>query len=172
MAVRDVIKYPGKVLKMKARPVSTVRDVEKALIKDMWDTMYFTKGIGLAAPQIGVSKRIAVINVTGEEKDELVVINPEIVERSGKCSIEEGCLSVTGVNAHVSRYKNITLKYMDISGQVKKLQASDILAIVIQHELDHLNGTLFINRINSLKRNLLMWRSKGRSKVGQKKRKL
>ncbi|NQT46708.1 MAG: peptide deformylase [Candidatus Omnitrophica bacterium] len=172
MAIRDIIKYPSKVLKVKAKPVSVVGDEEKALIKDMWDTMYFTKGIGLAAPQIGVSKRIAVINVTGDKKDELVVINPEIVKRSGRCDIEEGCLSVAGVNAHIDRYKNITLKYLDISGQVRKLQASDILAIVIQHELDHLNGMLFIDRINSLKRKLLMWRSKVGVKSSQRRRKI
>ena len=173
MAIKPIVTFPVATLKSKARPVTEFDDDLRRLVADMIDTMHEAPGVGLAAPQIGVPLRVAVIagQVTipdeehpasdGEEKtaeDEppppLVLINPEIVAAEGQQVGEEGCLSVCEYSANVQRYNKIRVKAQDLDGNPLDFEAEDFFARVIQHELDHLDGTLFIDRISPLKRTL------------------
>ena len=123
----------------------------------MIDTMYMDNGIGLAAPQVGISKKIIVVDPTfGDDENSLRdMINPEIIETEKECELEEGCLSIPGVFEMVTRPEKITVKYHDVDGEEHRLEADGLLARVIQHEIDHLEGILFIDRLSTVKRNLL-----------------
>ncbi|MFC1651068.1 peptide deformylase [Candidatus Latescibacterota bacterium] len=137
-----------------------VSDFDKDLVEivdNMIETMYRDNGIGLAAPQVGISKKIIVVDPTfGDEENSLRnLINPEITETEDECELEEGCLSIPGVFEFVSRPEKITVKYQDIEGKEHKLEAGGLLSRVIQHEIDHLEGILFIDRLSTVKRNLL-----------------
>lgn len=165
----DIVTYPDPVLSTKAQPVSEFTPDLHELVKNMLYTMYHAPGIGLAAPQVGVSQRIFVLDVdydretvtNAEGKEEvrlsnfqpLVLINPVITGTSGTTTYEEGCLSVPGVYEEVKRFKSIHVKYHDLQGKECELEADDLLSICIQHENDHLDGIVFIERLSNLKKN-------------------
>ena len=156
MALRKILTYPNPVLRKTAEPVTDFDETLKELVKDMAETMYDAPGVGLAAPQIGVPLQLAVIDVTPkDEPNELIVLaNPRIVKREGEEVDEEGCLSIVDYCSNVKRYTKIWVEAQDIEGNPLNFEAEDFYARVIQHELDHLNGKLFIDRISSLKRSL------------------
>ena len=151
MAIRQILHYPDPRLRRHAEAVTEVDAQIRTLVDDMAETMYQAPGIGLAAPQINVSKRIIVID-TSETKDNLhVFINPEIVSREGEQTLEEGCLSVPGIYDNVTRAQRITVRALDREGQPFELEASGLLATCVQHELDHLEGKLFVDYLSRLK---------------------
>jgi len=145
------------VLKKQCEEVTEFDDNLKELVDVMADALYEENGIGLAAPQVGVTKRVIIIDMSfGEEVDNiLTVINPEILSSEGECSYEEGCLSVPGIYEEVLRPEKVTLRFQDVQGNVHEIEADSTLARVVQHEYDHLNGILFIDRLSSVKRNFL-----------------
>lgn len=155
--VREVLIYPDPVLKQKAKPVAKVDDSIRALVKDMADTMYAEDGVGLAAPQIGVLKRVIVIDTAARQEGEKlrVFINPEIVDADGQTTYMEGCLSIPGEAEEVQRFARIKVRATDEKGHEFDLEADGLLAIALQHEIDHLNGYLFVDRLSSLKRGLI-----------------
>lgn len=152
MAVLDVLLYPEENLAKICEPVSQVDDALRIFIDDMFDTMYDHEGIGLAAPQVNVLKRVITIDIEGDKSNQIVLINPEILESSGETGIEEGCLSIPGCRALVPRKEKLTVQALDRNGETFKLEADGLLAICIQHEIDHLNGVLFVDHISALKR--------------------
>ena len=154
--------YPDSVLRAEADKVEDIDENTQILIDRMIDTMYSAPGIGLAANQVGVLKRVIVFDAKpGEEgKNPLVMINPEIVETEGKTSFEEACLSVIDFSAEVTRSAHVQAKGFDRRGKPMVIEAEDLLAICLQHEIDHLNGTLYIDHISSLKRALYKKRLK------------
>jgi len=152
MAILKIKVYPDDILRKKALVVTKLTEEDKNLIRDMVETMYASDGVGIAAPQVGVSKRIFIANPTGEKGKELIAINPRILEKSGKEVLVEGCLSLPNISAEVKRYKKVVLKFEDMEGKEKIINANGLLARIIQHEIDHLDGILFIDRINIFKR--------------------
>jgi peptide deformylase len=157
MALRKIIEYPEPLLRLKAKEVDVFDDELKVLVEDMAETMWDAPGIGLAAPQVAQSMRVIVVDVTEnpeEEKKFMALVNPEIIEHQGTQVDEEGCLSVPELTAQVQRYKKITVNYRTEDGESKQLIAEDRFAVVLQHEIDHLNGVLFIDHLSPLKRNL------------------
>jgi peptide deformylase len=155
MAIREIKKYPEKVLKQRALPVATVDDDIRRLIDDMIETMYAAPGIGLAAPQVGVSKRVIVIDVSLREEERtpvIALINPEIKALEGEIESEEGCLSLPGYIASVTRAEKVIVRGLDREGRPLEIEAEGLLCRALQHEIDHLNGTLLIDRISSIKR--------------------
>lgn len=164
MALLQVLVAPDPRLKMKAKPVDTVDAEVKKLMDDMMETMYHDEGIGLAATQVGVDKRVIVINIGWTKDDkgiEYRMANPEILDSSNETAMfPEGCLSVPGQYGEVERPVGVTVKYLDENGKEKTLEADGLLADCIQHEIDHLNGKLFIDHLSSLKRNLILGRLK------------
>lgn len=163
MAILEIKKYPEKVLREKAVPVSEInRDIQR-LIDDMIETMYAAPGIGLAAPQVGVSKRIIVIDVgvkEGEKNSLLVLINPEIISSYGEIESEEGCLSLPGYITTVKRAESVIVSGLDREGKEIKVEGEGLLSRALQHEIDHLNGMLLIDRISSIKREFFKKRFK------------
>ncbi len=164
MALREVLKFPDKRLKEISTPVGEITDEIRQLAQDMLDVMYDEPGIGLAAPQIGESIRMVVVDTDWTEDDAernpLVLINPEIVERSGKLSWTEGCLSVPDIEADVERSESVVLRATNLENDEVVIEASQLQAVCFQHEIDHLDGVLFIDRISRLKRNLYVQRRK------------
>jgi peptide deformylase len=159
MAIRPIIIAPDPVLKAKAKPVENIDGGIVRLMDDMLETMYRAPGIGLAAPQIGVLQRVIVIDVA--DKDEkpqpFAMANPEILWKSDETSVHnEGCLSLPDHYADVTRPKQVRLRYIDRDGEVRELDADNLLATCVQHEIDHLNGVLFIDHISLLKRNMIL----------------
>ncbi len=162
MAIREVVIYPDKRLKIKCKPVEKVDDSIRQLIKDMFDTMYEYRGIGLAATQIAVQQRVVVIDLDcgGENSKQLVFINPEIIESSGSIRWEEGCLSVPSITAEMERSAKVKVKALDTDGNLFELEAEELLAVCLQHEIDHLNGIVFPDKLSRLKRELIIRRLK------------
>ena len=161
MAKLKVYEYPHPVLKQKAEKVAKVDDEIRSFLDDMLETMYDAAGVGLAAPQVGVSKRIVVIDVAhpdeGEERNPIYLVNPEIIWHSDEESCQyEGCLSVPDQSAEVNRYKQVRVQYLDYNGKECEIMAEGLLAIALQHEIDHLDGILYIDRISRLKRQMLL----------------
>ncbi len=156
MSLRTILKFPDPVLRQKAKKITTFDDSLQDLTNDMLETMYDAPGIGLAAPQIGESIQIIVVNASQEEdgKDSMVMINPEITEKEGKQVDEEGCLSVLDLTADVKRSQKVTVCYQDIKGENYEMTVEDRFAVILQHEIDHLNGILFIDYLSTLKRTL------------------
>ena len=154
MAVREIIKYPDKILQEKTEPVIEFDDELQKLIDDMIETMYAAPGVGLAANQVGVSKQVTVIDVcVGEEKSSLIVlVNPEIIHSEGENSSEEGCLSVPDYTTVFKRAEKVKVKCCDREGNPLEINAEGFLAKALQHEIDHLNGFLLIDRIGRIKR--------------------
>ncbi len=149
----DVLIYPDERLKTVAKPVTEVTDELRHFIDDMFETMYEQEGIGLAATQVNVHKRIITIDVEGTKENQIVLINPELLESSGETGIEEGCLSLPGLRGFVPRKEKVTVKALDYEGKEFTLSADGLLAICIQHEMDHLNGIVFADYLSPLKRN-------------------
>jgi peptide deformylase len=155
--IYPIVKFGDPVLEKPAVVVTTFDDGLKKLVEDMFESMYAAKGVGLAAPQIGVGKRIAVIDTTvGEDAGQkLVLINPEIIGKEGSQSGEEGCLSLPTFRETVTRAKKVTVRALDAAGKPFEMTGEDLLARAFLHETDHLNGTLYINHISPLKRDLI-----------------
>ena len=153
MALLEILKFPDDRLRTKAKPVETITDEIKQLVDDMFETMYAAPGIGLAATQINVHKRIVVIDVSPEKDEPLCLINPIITAKDGIETHEEGCLSVPGIYETVERAEHIKLSALNREGEEIKMDVGDLLAICIQHELDHLEGKLFVDYLSPLKRN-------------------
>lgn len=156
MAVRKILHYPDPVLKEKAATVTEFNEELRQLAEDMAETMYDAPGVGLAAPQVGVLKRVVVIDCSSkDEPDDLIVaVNPEIVATEGECTEEEGCLSVPGFWSSVKRAGKATMRYQDVEGNVHERTADGLLGVCMQHELDHLEGILFVDRLSPLKRSM------------------
>ena len=148
---RNILVYPDPFLARKAVPVAAVDDRILTLIRDMFETMYAAEGVGLAAPQVGVGKRVIVLDVSpvDENVPPMAIVNPEIVERKGSVVGEEGCLSVPGVQGEVCRAETVVVRGLDGEGKPSQVQAGGILSRALQHEIDHLDGVLFIDRISS-----------------------
>ena len=152
MAILDVLQFPDERLRTVAKPISEVNSEVKQLVADMFETMRDEKGIGLAATQVDRHVRLVVMDVSEEQNEPRVFINPEIVKKEGSTISEEGCLSVPGNYAKVDRAEKVTVKALDGEGQPFELAAEGLLAICIQHELDHLEGKLFVDYLSPLKR--------------------
>ncbi len=161
--VRKILKYPEPVLRKMSEPVDRVDDEVRALMADLVDTMRHVGGVGLAAPQIGVNRRVVVIEIpedeAGDKKPQLIrLVNPEIVEARGTAKFEEGCLSIPGIKTNVRRNEVVVVSGLDEEGKDVRMEATGLLSIALQHEIDHLDGILFIDRVSSLKREFLLKR--------------
>ena len=154
MAIRKILIFPDQDLRIKAKPVETFDKELKTLTDDMFETMHSVNGIGLAATQIGIAKQVAVIDISPEKNEPLVIINPkiQILDPSKKEDYDEGCLSVPGFFETISRPSDIKLSYQDLNGKKQEIKPEGLLTKVVQHELDHLNGRLFVDHISELKR--------------------
>ena len=152
MTILTVLTWPDPRLRKHAMPVEDVDETISKLCDDMLETMYEAPGIGLAATQVNVKKRVVVIDVSEEKNEPLCFINPEILEKEGDEIMQEGCLSVPGYYEDVERAEKIRVKALDKEGKPFEMEASDLLAVCIQHEVDHLNGKLFVDYLSSLKR--------------------
>jgi len=160
--VREILIWPDPILKKKASPVAEVNDSVRALVNDMFETMYAADGVGLAAPQIGVLKNVIVLDTTPRQPDSkpVAMVNPEIISLEGKMVYTEGCLSIPGEAEEVERAAKVTVKFLDPEGNRQTLVAEGLLAVAIQHETDHLNGTMFVDHLSALKRELIRKRMK------------
>lgn len=159
MAVREIIKLPDPMLRQVSESVTLVTDDTRKIMDDMLDTMYDAPGIGLAAVQIGIPQRLVVIDLAreGEERQPIFLVNPEITWRSEEQSdYEEGCLSIPEFFDMVSRPKEVEIRFLDRDGEAKDLRCSGVLATCVQHEIDHLNGVLFIDYLSKLKRDRIV----------------
>ena len=154
MAIRKILKFPDQDLRIKAKPVESFDDELKTLTDDMFETMHSVNGIGLAATQIGVAKQVAVIDISPEKDEPLVIVNPaiQILDPSKTEDYDEGCLSIPGFFEKISRPSDIKLTYQDLNGKKQEIKPEGLLTKVVQHELDHLNGRLFVDHISELKR--------------------
>ena len=152
MAILDILHYPDTRLRNKAKPVQQVDGAVRTLVDDMFETMYDAPGIGLAATQVNVDKRVLVIDISEEKDNPLCFINPEIVARDGEEKMEEGCLSVPGIFETVTRADLVRVRALDRDGNEFEMEADGLLAVCIQHEIDHLDGKLFVDYLSSLKR--------------------
>jgi peptide deformylase len=152
MTMLDILHFPDPRLRIKAAPVVRVDDEVRALVSNMLETMYAAPGIGLAATQVNVPKRVVVIDVSKEQDKPLILINPEVIERHGVEEMEEGCLSVPGFYELVTRAERIRFRALDQDGQPFEADADGLLAVCIQHEIDHLDGKLFVDYLSQLKR--------------------
>lgn len=161
MAILQILKYPNPILRKKTEALKEITEEDKRLIGDMIDTMKAVEGVGLAANQIGVSKRIFVFNPSVDEWRADVFINPIIMKRRGSEKMEEGCLSLPGISEEVRRSNYILVEGRDVNGKPVRFEATGLLARIIQHEIDHLNGILLIDRINLLRRIRALHQLKG-----------
>ena len=152
MAILNILHFPDERLRTKAKPVAVVSDKHRTLIGNMLETMYDAPGIGLAATQINVHERILVIDISEEKNTPIVLINPEILEKDGDQEFDEGCLSVPGIYETVHRAENIRFSALNKEGEPFEMEASGLLAVCIQHEIDHLDGKLFVDYLSQLKK--------------------
>ncbi len=158
--IREILVYPNKRLKEISEPVTEFNEELHTLLEDMYDTMLSQTGLGLAAIQIGVAKRVLILNIPEDEsedavikkEDTLEVINPVFKSMSGKCKKQEGCLSVPGFYEKIERYSSIVMEYQDRYGEKKTLENDEFLAIALQHEMDHLDGKIFVEKLSIMKR--------------------
>jgi peptide deformylase len=157
MAIREILEYPDPRLREVAKPVQQVDASIRQLVDDMAETMYAAPGVGLAAPQIGVALRVFVIDIAGEDEpsDLKVFINPEIFEADGTQTWNEGCLSFPGVSEEIKRAEHVKVRALGADGKPFELEATELLAVAIQHETDHLNGVLMIDKLNAIKRRMM-----------------
>lgn len=160
--VREILIWPDPILKQKAKPVAAVGAGTRKLISDMFETMYDADGVGLAAPQVGVLERVIVLDTTPRQPESkpLAMINPEIIAMEGETTYTEGCLSIPGEAEDVDRAAKVTVKFLDADGHEQTLECDGLLAIAVQHETDHLDGTVFVDHISTLKRELIRKRMK------------
>lgn len=164
MAILQILHYPDERLHTIARPVATVDDSTRRLISDMAETMYAAPGIGLAATQVDVHQRVIVIDVSETHDQLLALINPEIIRADGRAEHEEGCLSVPGIYDRVTRAEQITVRALDRDGKSFTLDAAGLLAVCIQHEMDHLQGKVFVEYLSRLKQNRIRQKLKKRER--------
>jgi peptide deformylase len=162
MAILHICTYPEEILHQRAEPITEIDEEVVKLVDHMAETMYSAPGIGLAATQVGVAKQVLVADIAPRrpESELIVLINPEIVAAEGEVIFEEGCLSVPDYQAEVKRNERITVRGLNLKGEEVEIEAEGLLAIVLQHEIDHLNGILFIDRLSKLKRDLYKRRLK------------
>lgn len=167
--IHPVVKYGDEVLLKRAEPVTVFDGELGRLIEDMFESMYAANGVGLAAPQIGIPRRIAVVDVSAgkDPKSKIVLINPEIIATEGKQKEEEGCLSLPGIREAVKRPQRATVRALDRKGREFTLQGEGLLARAFCHETDHLNGRLFISHLSTLKRDLILRRIRKMTKAGE-----
>jgi peptide deformylase len=167
--IYPIVLYGDPVLERPAEPVTEFNDELKKLVEDMFESMYAAHGVGLAAPQIGISKRLAVIDVTFKEDPaaKLVLVNPEIIHREGRQTGQEGCLSLPEFRENVSRANIVTVRAQDVDGNWFEKTGDDLLARALLHETDHLNGRLFISHVSGLKRDLIKRKIKKLVRAGQ-----
>ncbi|MCE1182966.1 MAG: peptide deformylase [Rhodocyclales bacterium] len=151
MALLPILRFPDVRLKKVAAPVAKIDESIRQLAADMAETMYEAPGIGLAATQVDVHRRVVVIDISEEKNQLRVLVNPEVVRCDGFTIGEEGCLSVPGIYDKVERAERVTVKYLDLDGQAQTLEADGLLAVCIQHEIDHLNGKVFVDHLSQLK---------------------
>ena len=172
MALREILKYPNSLLKERAAPVGTITGDVAQLVQDMAETMYAAPGVGLAATQVGVGRRIIVLDVHGEDEEPgkrlLKLINPEIAEREGEVIWEEGCLSVPELTAPVVRARRVLVRAWTTDQREVEIEGEDLLAVALQHEIDHLDGKLFLDRLSRLKRDLYRARQRKLERQGRK----
>lgn len=164
MALLPILTHPNERLHIVAKPVEKVDERIQKIVADMAETMYAAKGIGLAATQVDIHERIVVIDVSEERNQLMAFINPTITHKDGETTYEEGCLSVPGIYDNVTRAQTITLDYLDTNGKTQTLDADGLLAICIQHELDHLSGKLFVEYLSPLKQNRIKTKLKKRQR--------
>jgi peptide deformylase len=170
MAIRDILIIPDKRLRLKSEPVKAVDKALRALVDDMFATMYAAPGIGLAAIQVGVAQRVVIMDLAKKDDppEPQVFINPEVIGVSAeKSTYEEGCLSIPEYYEEVERPSAVKVKYLDLDGKPQEIEASGLLATCLQHEIDHTNGVLFIDYISKLKRDMVMKRFKKAAKKGE-----
>jgi len=167
--LKPIVRYGSSALTARAAQVTEFGTELQALIDDMVETMYAAPGIGLAAPQVGVGLRLAVIDISGGKRggELIVLVNPEFVERDGMQLEEEGCLSVPGFNATVPRPARVVVRAQDRDGAARTVEGTGLLARALQHELDHLEGTLFIDRLRGIKRDLILRKVRKMQRAGQ-----
>ncbi len=151
MALLPILHYPDPRLKKRAEPVTEVDESIRRLAADMAETMYAAPGIGLAATQVDVHKRVIVIDVSEDRSGLMVLINPEILEKDGECVSEEGCLSVPGIYDKVTRAERVKVRALNLEGETVEFEAEGLLAVCIQHEIDHLDGKVFVEYLSPLK---------------------
>ena len=163
MAILKIIKAPDPILKKQCLPIDEVDDTIRRLMDDMLETMYDAPGIGLAAPQVAIHKRIIVVDGSEKnaEREPLFLANPELIQTSNELTtFNEGCLSFPDQYAEVERSKTVKVRYLDYNNEIKEIDADGLLSTCIQHEIDHLNGKLFVDRISLLKRNIIIRKMK------------
>jgi peptide deformylase len=167
--IYPIVKFGNPVLEKPAEPVTAFDDNLRKLVEDMFESMYEARGVGLAAPQIGISKRLAVIDVTFKEDPDakLVLVNPEIIHTEGKHTQPEGCLSIPEFREPVTRARKVTVRAQDIHGKWYEKTGDDLLARALLHETDHLNGKLYISHISALKRDLMKRKIRKLIKAGE-----
>jgi peptide deformylase len=167
--IYTIVKYGDPVLEKPAQPITSFDDELQKLIEDMFESMYAARGVGLAAPQIGISKRIAVVDVTFKEDPDakLVLVNPEIIHKEGRQRGTEGCLSLPEFREEVTRAQKVTVRAQDGNGKFFEHTGEDLLARAFLHETDHLNGKLYISHISALKRDLIKRRVRKLAKAGE-----
>ena len=152
MAIRDILHYPDPRLRNRAEPVASVDDEVRQLLDDMLETMYAAPGIGLAAIQINVPQRVVTIDISERSDQPLCLVNPEILDLTGSVETEEGCLSLPGIYESVERANRIRARALGRDGQIVEFEAEGLLAVCVQHEIDHLDGRLFVDHLSQLKR--------------------
>lgn len=165
MALLEILHHPDPRLRKKSVEIKTVDDTIKQLINNMLDTMYAAPGVGLAAPQINQAIRLIVVDVSEEKNQALALINPKIIERDGVQNSEEGCLSVPGFYEPVERSAHIKVNALDRAGEKIQFEAEDMLAVCIQHEIDHLDGKLFVDYLSSMKQQRILKKLKKQEKL-------
>ncbi len=152
MAKLEILEFPDPRLRTKAQPVDAVDDELRTLVDDMFETMYAAPGIGLAATQVDVHKRLLVVDVSPDKLEPHALINPQLVEKDGEAVTEEGCLSVPGYYEEVTRAEHIRVRFLNRDGEETEMEADGLLAVCIQHEMDHLDGKLFVDYLSEAKR--------------------
>ena len=167
--ILTIRKYPDPVLQQPGEPVTEFDEALRSFVADMFETMYAAQGIGLAAPQVGVSRRLTVIDLSGGKDPEqrMVLVNPEIIERAGKLYEEEGCLSFPEIREKVVRAAKVTVRAQDEHGKWFEAEGEELLSRCMQHEIDHLDGVLFIYRISGLKRDLALRKIRKMQRAGE-----
>jgi peptide deformylase len=167
--LREIVKYPDPVLERPSELVTAFDDDLRKLVDDMFESMYAAKGIGLAAPQLGIPKRLTIIDLSFKEKpeDAIVLINPEIVVREGKQYEEEGCLSLPDIREKVSRAAKVKVHAQKANGEWFDVEGEELLSRALQHEIDHLDGILFFRRVSALKRDLILRKIRKMQKAGE-----
>lgn len=167
--IYPIVKFGAPVLEKRAEPVTVFDEELKKLVDDMFESMYAAHGVGLAAPQIGISKRLAVIDVTFKEDPEakLVLVNPEIIHTEGRHSQNEGCLSIPDFRENVTRARKVTIRAQDVTGKFYERTGEELLARAFLHETDHLNGKLYMSHLSALKRDLMKRKIRKLMKAGE-----